>query len=60
MADKVGIPEGGKVNTNFVARLFESIEEGLLEALAIARGEIKPANFFIPPDAELRKPRWKG
>ncbi len=29
---------------------FEKIAEGLTEALAIARGDSKPAKLYIPPE----------
>ncbi len=33
---------------------FEKIEEGLTEALAIARGDAEPAKLFIPPEIDVR------
>ena len=38
---------------------FEKIEEGLQEALAIARGEAKPAKLFNPPEIDARAIRNK-
>jgi putative transcriptional regulator len=38
---------------------FEKIEEGLTEALAIARGEAMPAKLFIPPEIDVRAIRNK-
>ena len=31
-------------------RAFDKIAEGLREAIAIARGERKPAKLFVPPE----------
>lgn len=38
---------------------FEKIEEGLVEALAIARGEAEPAKLIIPPEIDVRAIRGK-
>lgn len=38
---------------------FEKIEEGLSEALAIARGDAKPAKLFIPPEIDVKAIRTK-
>ena len=38
---------------------FEKIEEGLIESLAIARGESEPAKLFIPPEIDVRAIRAK-
>ena len=38
---------------------FEKIEEGLREALAIARGEAKPAKLVIPPEIDVKAIRTK-
>lgn len=38
---------------------FEKIAEGLNEALAIARGDSKPAKLFIPPEIEVKEIRTK-
>ncbi len=35
-------------------RAFDKIAEGLNEAIAVARGEDKPARLFIPPDIDVR------
>ena len=34
-------------------RAFDKIAEGLNEALAIARGEAKPAKLYIPPQIDV-------
>jgi putative transcriptional regulator len=34
-------------------KAFEQIMEGLDEALAIARGEAKPARLFVPPEIDV-------
>jgi putative transcriptional regulator len=38
---------------------FDKIAEGLKEAIAIARGEKKPAKLFVPPELEVRSIRAK-
>ncbi len=38
---------------------FEKIEEGLKEALAVARGEAKPAKLHIPSEIDVRAIRGK-
>jgi putative transcriptional regulator len=38
---------------------YEKIEEGLKEALEIARGNAKPANLFVPPELSVRAIRTK-
>lgn len=38
---------------------FEKIAEGLNEALAVARGEAKPAKLYIPPEIDVRSIRKK-
>lgn len=35
-------------------KAFDKIAEGLTEALAIARGEKKPAKLHIPPEIDVR------
>ena len=35
-------------------KAFDKIAEGLTEALAIARGETKPAKLHIPPEIDVR------
>lgn len=35
-------------------KAFDKIAEGLTEALAIARGEKKPARLHIPPEIDVR------
>ena len=38
---------------------YEKIEEGLKEALEIARGNAKPAKLFVPPEINVRAIRTK-
>ena len=38
---------------------FEKIEEGLKEALEIARGNAKPAKLIVPPEIDVRAIRAK-
>lgn len=33
---------------------FNKIAEGLIEALAIARGEVEPARLHVPPEIDVR------
>lgn len=40
-------------------KTFDKIAEGLSEALAIARGEAKPAKLYIPPEIDVRGIRTK-
>jgi putative transcriptional regulator len=40
-------------------KAFDKIAEGLSEAIAVARGEAKPARLFIPPEIDLRAIRQK-
>jgi putative transcriptional regulator len=40
-------------------KAFDQIMEGLDEALAIARGEAKPARLFVPPEIDVRNVRAK-
>jgi putative transcriptional regulator len=40
-------------------RAFDKIAEGLAEAIAVARGEAKPARLFIPPEIDVRAIRQK-
>ena len=40
-------------------RAFNKIAEGLNEALAIARGEAKPARLFIPAEIDVKAIRVK-
>ncbi len=35
-------------------KAFDKIAEGLDEAIAVARGEAKPARLFIPPEVDVR------
>jgi len=35
-------------------RAFDKIAEGLREAIAVARGERKPARIFVPPELDVR------
>ena len=35
-------------------KAFDKIAEGLNEALAIARGEAKPAKLHVPPELDVR------
>jgi putative transcriptional regulator len=35
-------------------RAFDKIAEGLREAIAVARGEEKPAKLFVPPELDVR------
>ena len=35
-------------------RAFDKIAEGLREAIAVARGERKPAKLFVPPELDVR------
>jgi DNA-binding transcriptional regulator YiaG len=45
--------------TAMTKRAFDKIADGLREAIAIARGEKKPAKVFIPPELEVRSVRAK-
>jgi len=40
-------------------RAYDKIAEGLKEAIAIARGEEKPAKLFVPPEIDVRAIRAK-
>ena len=40
-------------------KAFEKIAEGLSEALAIARGEAKPAKLHMPPEIDVSSIRAK-
>lgn len=40
-------------------RAFDKIAEGLKEAIAVARGEKKPAKIFVPPELDIRAIRAK-
>lgn len=40
-------------------KAFDKIAEGLHEALAIARGEKKPAKLHIPPEIDVRAIRGR-
>jgi putative transcriptional regulator len=35
-------------------RAFDQIKEGLEEAIAVARGEAKPARFHVPGESDVR------
>ena len=39
-------------------KAFDKIAEGLNEALAIARGEAKPAKLHVPPEIDVRLAPW--
>ena len=40
-------------------KAFDKIMEGLNEALAVARGEAKPAKLHVPPEIDVRAIRAK-
>lgn len=40
-------------------RAHDKIAEGLKEAIAIARGEAKPAKLYVPPEIDVRTVRSK-
>jgi putative transcriptional regulator len=40
-------------------KAFDKIMEGLNEALAVARGEAKPAKLHVPPEIDVRAIRGK-
>jgi putative transcriptional regulator len=40
-------------------KAFDKIMEGLNEALAVARGEAKPAKLHVPPEINVRDIRGK-
>jgi putative transcriptional regulator len=40
-------------------RAYDQIAEGLKEAIAIARGETKPARLYVPPEINVRAIRSK-
>lgn len=40
-------------------KAFDKIAEGLTEALAIAKGETRPAKLHIPPELDVRAIRTK-
>lgn len=35
-------------------KAFDKISEGLAEALAIARGEVRPARLYVPPEMDVK------
>ncbi|MGH7052009.1 MAG: helix-turn-helix domain-containing protein [Acetobacteraceae bacterium] len=37
-----------------MTKAFEKIAEGLTEALAVARGELKPARLYVPPEIDVK------
>jgi len=41
-------------------KAFDKIKEGLTEAIAVARGEAKPARFHVPEDIDVRVVRRKA
>jgi putative transcriptional regulator len=40
-------------------RAYDKIAEGLKEAIAISRGEAKPAKLFVPPELDVRAIRTR-
>lgn len=40
-------------------KAFDKIADGLREALAVARGQAKPARLYVPPEIEVGKIREK-
>lgn len=40
-------------------KAFDKIAEGLQEAIAVARGEAKPARLHVPPEIDVRAIRRK-
>lgn len=40
-------------------KAFDKIAEGLKEALAIAKGEARPAKLYVPPEIDVRSIRQK-
>jgi putative transcriptional regulator len=40
-------------------KAFDKISEGLKEAVAVARGEVKPARLFVPPELNVKAIRMK-
>ncbi|HRY05948.1 MAG TPA: transcriptional regulator [Hyphomicrobiaceae bacterium] len=40
-------------------RAFDKIAEGLNEALAIAKGDARPAKLFVPPEISVKSIRQK-
>lgn len=42
-----------------MTKAFDKIAEGLNEALAVARGEMKPARLYVPPEIDVRAVRHK-
>ncbi len=41
-------------------KAFDRIAEGLHEAIAVARGDARPAGLFIPPEIDVRAIRRKA
>jgi putative transcriptional regulator len=40
-------------------KAYDKIAEGLREALAITRGELKPARLYVPPELDVKAIRAK-
>jgi putative transcriptional regulator len=40
-------------------KAFDKIAEGLKEALAVAKGEARPAKLFVPPEISMKDIRQK-
>lgn len=40
-------------------RAFDKIAEGLREAIAVSRGESKPARLYVPPELDVKEIRIK-
>ena len=40
-------------------KAFDKIAEGLKEALAIAKGEARPAKLYVPPEIDVKSIRQK-
>jgi putative transcriptional regulator len=40
-------------------KAFDKIAEGLKEALAVAKGEARPAKLYVPPEINLKTIRQK-
>jgi putative transcriptional regulator len=40
-------------------KAFDKIAEGLKEALAVAKGEMRPAKLYVPPEINVKSIRQK-
>ena len=40
-------------------KAFDKIADGLKEALAVAKGEVRPAKLYVPPEINVKQIRHK-